>query len=293
MVAIDLTPLQGFFWVARAGSYSAAARQFPYPITQPGLHKQVKRLEAGLGVRLLVSAGRSGAVLTPEGRQLLEFIGPFFEQLPGVLRSLSEGPLAGELHVETSGLVLRHILPNWLRDVRARFPSLLPRLSTVEVVELRHLLTGEADIIVDYVPEIPAGLESRTIARARPFLVFPLRPSVTGGSTLWRALRQERWIGYPSHLPHSVLQRQALAEHGVTQPPSVVASSAEDILALVSAGLGFSIVPWLGDNGPKLKRVAVLPMKEAPSFPIRAVWRPSFPRMALIDALLTCAPTTR
>lgn len=292
MAAVDLMPLQGFFWVARSGSYSAAARQFPYPITQPGLHKQVKRLESSLGVRLLASAGRSGAVLTPQGRQLLDFIGPFFDQLPGMLRSLSEGPVAGEVYVETSGLVLRHLLPNWLRELRAQFPRLLPRLNSVEVVELRHLVSGEADIVVDYVPEIPVGLESRIVARARPFLVFP-RQSFTAvrGAAVWRNLRQERWVGYPSHLPHSVLQRRALAERGVTQPPAVVASSVEDILALVSAGLGFSIVPWLGDAGPRMKRVNVQQLNDAPRFDIRAVWRPSSPRLAFVEALLGCAPT--
>ena len=43
---IQLQRLEGFYRVARAEGYARAARSFPYPITQPGVHQQVKRLEA-------------------------------------------------------------------------------------------------------------------------------------------------------------------------------------------------------------------------------------------------------
>lgn len=40
----SLQRLEGFYWVARIGGYARAARAFPYPITQPGVHQQVRRL---------------------------------------------------------------------------------------------------------------------------------------------------------------------------------------------------------------------------------------------------------
>ena len=56
---IQLHRLEGFYWVARSGGYARAARAFPYPITQPAIHQQGKKLETGLGVALRERVGRS------------------------------------------------------------------------------------------------------------------------------------------------------------------------------------------------------------------------------------------
>ena len=48
----SLDRLTGFYWVARTEGYARAVRSFPYPITEPGIHQQVRRLETELGVRL-------------------------------------------------------------------------------------------------------------------------------------------------------------------------------------------------------------------------------------------------
>ena len=81
---IQLQRLEGFYWVARCEGYARAARAFPYPITQPGVHQQVKRLESELGVRLFERVGKDRVVLTPQGRALYEYVAPFYEGLPGV-----------------------------------------------------------------------------------------------------------------------------------------------------------------------------------------------------------------
>ena len=49
---IQLHRLEGFFWVAKTGGYARAARAFPYPITQPAVHQQVKKLESELELQL-------------------------------------------------------------------------------------------------------------------------------------------------------------------------------------------------------------------------------------------------
>ena len=38
---IQMHRLEGFYWVATAKGYTAAARAFPYPITQPAVYQQV------------------------------------------------------------------------------------------------------------------------------------------------------------------------------------------------------------------------------------------------------------
>ena len=55
---INLQRIEGFYWVAKTEGYARAARAFPYPITQPGVHQQVRRLEEELGVKLFERVGK-------------------------------------------------------------------------------------------------------------------------------------------------------------------------------------------------------------------------------------------
>ncbi|MDX2010730.1 MAG: LysR family transcriptional regulator, partial [Myxococcaceae bacterium] len=57
-LSMNLQRLEGFYWVARQQGYARAARAFPYPITQPGVHQQVRRLEDELGVKLFERVGK-------------------------------------------------------------------------------------------------------------------------------------------------------------------------------------------------------------------------------------------
>ncbi len=96
---IQLHRLEGFYRVAVAEGYSRAAKSFPYPITQPGIHQQVKKLELELGARLFRRVAKDRVGLTRAGRHLFEFCAPFFERLPLVVDELRSGTL-GTLRVE-------------------------------------------------------------------------------------------------------------------------------------------------------------------------------------------------
>ena len=86
---VRLHQLEGFFHVALQGGFARAAAAMPYPITEPALHQQVRKLERALGTSLLVRGPARRMVTTAEGRALLEFITPYFERLPRVLRELA------------------------------------------------------------------------------------------------------------------------------------------------------------------------------------------------------------
>ena len=66
--------LEGFYWVARTGGYAKAARAFPYGITQPAVHQQVRKLEQELGVALFERVGKDRMQLTAAGRELDSFM---------------------------------------------------------------------------------------------------------------------------------------------------------------------------------------------------------------------------
>src|SRR5262249_19575813 len=120
---IPLQRLEGFYWVAKTEGYARAARSFPYPITQPGVHQQVRRLESHLDVQLFERVGKDRVVLTPAGRLLYEFVAPFFEKLASVEQMIRTGA-EGALRIQASPHLLRQLLPPWLRRIQSKYPGI-------------------------------------------------------------------------------------------------------------------------------------------------------------------------
>jgi DNA-binding transcriptional LysR family regulator len=289
---IQLQRLEGFYWVARCEGYARAARAFPYPITQPGVHQQVKRLEDELGVRLFERVGKDKVVLTPEGRALHEYVAPFLEGLPAVVRSLRSGEVGGRLRIHASGHTLRHLLPPWLRRLQGERPDIEVALFEAKVPAVSLVRSGEADLLVDHLPEVPEDLEAREVGRTRAFLVFPSNHRLARKGTVHpEQFLDDAFIAYSADSRLRELQLAALAQLGVTPRRMYAADSAETILGFVAAGLGYSLLASLLPRGPKLPGVVASPLAHpAREFPIYAAWRRTRQRHPLVEALLALAP---
>lgn len=292
---IQLHRLEGFYWVARTGGYARAARAFPYPITQPAVHQQVKKLEGELGATLFERVGKDRVQLTPAGTRLFDFCRPFFEQLPGLVRSLAQGDYGGELRVRTASLILRHLMPAWIQRLAKRSPEVQVHVEESRDADLAALASGEADVVVDYLPDVPDDVAVQEVATVRPFLVLPrAHPAARGKEVALSALAGDTFVSYtPGTVPHD-LQLQALARHGVVPAHTLSASSADAILGFVEAGLGWSLVPAFDEKGPRLKGIATRPLdRPQVEFPIHAAWRKDTPENPLLDAWLETAPAPR
>src|SRR3982751_4342026 len=101
---MSLQRLEGFYWVVRAEGYARAARAFPYPITEPGVHQQVRRLEAELGVRLFRRVAKDRMVLTPHGRALMAVVQPFIDSLRVTVDALRASAFGGTLRLGAAAL---------------------------------------------------------------------------------------------------------------------------------------------------------------------------------------------
>lgn len=290
---IQLQRLEGFYWVARCEGYARAARAFPYPITQPGVHQQVKRLEAELGVRLFERVGKDRVILTPQGRALYDYVAPFLEGLNAVERSLRTGTVGGTLRIHASGHALRHLLPPWLRRLQGQRPDIGVSLFEAKVPAVSLVRSGEADLLVDHLPEVPADLSVQEVGRTRAFLVFPAHHRLARKKSPVRPseLQDEPFITYSADSQLRELQLSALALHGVTPPRLLAADSSETILGFVAAGLGYSLLASVLPRGPKEPGVIAQPLtRPAREFPIYAAWRRGTQPHPLVEALLALAP---
>jgi DNA-binding transcriptional LysR family regulator len=287
-----LQRLEGFYWVARHQGYARAARAFPYPITQPGVHQQISRLEEELGVKLFERTGKDRVVLTAAGRALHAFVAPFLEQLPLVVASLKEGSFAGTLRIGASGLVLRHLLPPWLRRVKAKRPEIDVALSELKMADLPLLRSGEVDLLVDHLPEVPDDVAVRRVGEARTFIALPSdHPLASKRTVALPELTGEPFIAYHADLKSRELQLRALERFGGPPGRMHAADSAESILGLVAAGIGWSLVPWLSGAGPRVAGVVTRPLDvPGAAFPIYATWRRAGPPNPFVQAALDLVP---
>jgi DNA-binding transcriptional LysR family regulator len=290
---IQLHRLEGFYWVARTGGYARAARAFPYPITQPAVHQQVKKLEGELGVSLFERIGKDRMALTPAGQRLFEFVRPFFEQLAGVVRSLTEGDYGGEFTIHTSNLILRHLMPAWIKRLQKRAPRMQLNLKEAANNDLESLRRGDADLVVDHFPEYPPDVATLEVASLKPFIVMPRGHRLARRKRVsLAAFEDDTFVSYSPGLLSRRLQLQALATHAVVPARMLSASNAEGILGFVESGLGYSLVPWLDAQGPRSKGVSVVPMTSPRvEFAVCAAWRKDTPENPLLDAALETAPT--
>jgi len=290
---IQLQRLEGFYWVARTQGYARAARAFPYPITQPGVHQQVSRLESELEVKLFERVGKDRVILTPSGRTLYDFVAPFLEKLRDLEQSIRTGRVGGTLRLQASLHLLRYVLPPWIRRIQGKHPEINLDLVEAKWPDLEEIRSGAADILVDHLYQVPSDIQVKKLATARAFLVVgSIHPLVRNRSTLLRLsqLSDETFFAYGVDTRARQLQLQGLKLHGIVPRRVHSVDSSETILAFVAAGLGYSLVPSVLPGGPREVGVYSQPLvRPAAEFPIYAAWRKSASDHPLIQPAIALA----
>jgi DNA-binding transcriptional LysR family regulator len=287
---MQVARLEGFYWVARTGGYAAAARAFPYPLTQPAVFQQVRKLENELGVRLFERVGKAELRLTAAGRQLYDHAAPFFERLPAVERALKAATPARELRLAAEALILQQVLPAWIRRLQRREPELRVDVRELAAPDPEVVRNGEVDLAVAYFPNaLPAGLTNREVATLSSFLVLPAGGELARRPRVGlRHLTAETFVTYNPGTIHHELQLRALARSGATPARVMSASTTEAILGLVAAGVGCSLVPSIDEASLRRRGVVARPFASGQGrFPVRAVWRARGPVNPAVDVALS------
>jgi ArgP family transcriptional regulator len=239
---LNADQLEAFWMVVEAGGYHAAAERLF--ITQSAVTQRVQALEARLGQRLFVRAGR-GVALTPAGELLARHCRARFEAEAGLLAQLGGegGALAGRLAVAAGTSEGRL----WLLPAVAALARAHPALDVT--VTLDDQLDGAAlleasrvDAVLGETPLRRRGLRSTAVGQvpyrlAAAFEDWPDAPDVA-------QLVARRAIDFdPSdritldHLARCVpgADLGELRRHFV--------NDTHGILALALAGGGFAVLP--------------------------------------------------
>ena len=254
---MNIKYLQTFIKVCELESFTAAAEVLG--LTQPGISKQIQKLEGVMGVALLERDANS-VRFTEAGRQIYllgKELLALWDKMNGVAHDRA-GALSGRLRIGASTIPATHLLPPVLSRLHARHPMI--ELSVTvrdsrDIVELIH--QGVLDVGMVGMEPVHAELWRQVCGHDRLLLIGPPESGRNAGDQDAAAPFPSSWDGIPLILRESgsgtraaalqALQREGVGAARLTQLAEVDDSGA--IIALVRAGLGFAIVSELAVRG--------------------------------------------
>ncbi len=265
----NLHHLELFYHVARHGGITAAARSMPYGIQQPAISGQIAILEKELGARLFQ---RRPFKLTPAGRELYEFLAPFFGALPDVAAKIS-GTASRRLRLAAPATVIREHLPAALAAVRVKSPELeLSLVDTDQRGAFDLLEREEVDMAVcELEHRPPTGVHCEVLLSLPLVLLLPGSYRVPRSGLHGLAVEQAL-IRPPAGTAMSRLFAKALAKARLDWPARIEVNTLELVHAYVAKGFGAGLsVKAPGLRLPQGTRAWEIP--GCPELRIAAAWR--------------------
>ncbi len=170
----DLSDLQAFVSVARAGGFRDAARLGG--VSPSGFSEAVRRLEAQLGVRLLNRTTRS-VVPTEAGQRLLERLGPALKEVESAIDVAHglRGKPAGTLKLNVPVSAVRLVLPSIVPPFLAAYPHI--RLEVMAEESFVDILAAGCDAGIRYVERLEQDMIAVPIGPRQQRLALGAAPS--------------------------------------------------------------------------------------------------------------------
>lgn len=263
-----------FYYVAQYENFTLAAEKLY--ANQPNLTRTIKKLEQSLGVSLFAKRGRN-VCLTPEGKELYERISAAMEQIESAERELSSFAAleGGYISVGASEVALHKSLLPALRAYKQAHPKinvLLFNHSSPQAVST--LKNGGCDIaVISVANEFDPALEYTKIGEYSEIPVcaadFPLRKESFTIADLCDFPLISLGRNTASYEAYKFLfqSKQKIFR------PEIEVATADQILPIVSYGLGVGLVPdiFLQEQSQEsLKKYKKIPLSE--SLPKRNIY---------------------
>jgi DNA-binding transcriptional LysR family regulator len=244
---MELRHLRYFVAVAETRHFSRAAERLH--MAQPPLSQAIRRLEAELGVDLLVRTTRR-VQLTPAGATFYDDAVRILSQVEASVRRVShyaEGR-RGVLRIGVTGSAAYSELPRIVRVVERDLPGVTLEVSPELLTRAQEqaLVESRLDVGVLRPPVFAPGLSCRLLARTGFLLAMPERHRLAGETVVdLAALADEAFVTYPQasqSVVNDVVLRSCHAA-GFSPRREHEAAETSTLLALVAAGLGVALVP--------------------------------------------------
>ncbi len=249
--------LDSLIAVIETGSFAAAARQLN--LTPAALAQRVQALEAEIGVRLLVRAGRT-VVPTFAATAILERSRAILRDVRALRAIAAEDMPTGELRLGAVATAMTGLLPDLLLRASRSFPGLDVHITPGLSRDLYpKVLDGDLDAAILVQPEfaLPKTCAWRVL-REEPLVV--IAPAAAPETDAHDVLRNHPFIRYDRSQWGGRLADVYLRRAGLRPQERFELDSLDAIAVLVDRGLGVSLVPdWAPPwpAGLSLRKVAL------------------------------------
>ncbi len=244
VVPMSVNKYQMFLKTVECGSFSKAAAEMSF--TQSAVSHAVQALENELNITLL-SRNRGGVVLTADGRALLPRIEKLCAAHHELMQSAAElnGMDAGFVRVATFSSVSAQWLPSILKSFGERYPNIEFEVVTGDYYGQSEdwILQGKVDCGFLRLPSVK-HLQTYALYRDELQVILPCgHPLADSDPFPAASLSTEPFIFLEEGQDYEI--SAALDKMGIR--PNVKYTAREDrtMLAMVSKGLGISLLPEL------------------------------------------------
>jgi DNA-binding transcriptional LysR family regulator len=238
MNGLDLRALEIFRTVASEGSVSRAATKLNR--VQSNISTRIKQLEEQLGKQLFRRRSR-GLTLTPDGRLLLSYAERLLQLSMEASEALNQGRPSGVFRIGTMESTAAARLP----EVLSRYHGLYPEVEIVLETDvagrlIERLLNYDLDAVFVAEPLSFERIASRPVFEEKLILVAPdsFPPLENTAEISGRTV-----IAFEAGCAYRRYLDDWLLDAGIVPGGVMAVSSYLAILACVSAGSGYAVVP--------------------------------------------------
>ncbi len=232
--------------VAQSGLNITAAAQKLHT-SQPGVSKQIKLLEDELGFQIFVREGRNLTRITAAGQQVIERALRILQEAQSI-RQLStelrdEG--RGSLSIGTTHTQARYVLPDVIREFRARYPQVRLNLHQGTSEQIAEMVASDRIdcAIATGSEQLFGDLTLLPCYRWHRSVIVPRGHPLGGGGRLTlKALAAHPLITYTFSFTGPSSLNDAFAKAGLTPNVVITARDADVIETYVRLGLGVGII---------------------------------------------------
>ncbi|MDP0501206.1 MAG: LysR family transcriptional regulator [Verrucomicrobiota bacterium JB022] len=242
---MELRHLECLVEVVRQGGFSAAARVLG--TTQPTVSKALGQLEHECGARLLDRLGE-GVRLTDAGETVMKRAVAMLAERDHLLAELAalKGLQTGRLRLGLPTLGSSVLFAPMVAAYRQRYPAIEIELREQGSRHLEELVRGgeiEMGATLDPVPE---DLDWRLLVDEPLVALLPLGHPLAGRDTVkLRELAASPFILFEYGFVLNAILMRACRQRGLSLNVATRGGHADFIIALVSTGLGVSMLPRL------------------------------------------------
>ena len=242
ILRMEFRQLESLVAIAESGSFSRAA--VALNLTQPSLSRQISLLEQELGQRLLVRTGRgvapsaAGEAFLVHARAMLETSRSARDEM----RDLDKDP-EGRVMIGMPPRVALGLSAPLIQSFRKRFPRAVVTVIEALSLSLREsMVGGRLDMALMFDPLPSPQLTYEQLMRERLVLVGPPRSRMAATVSLTALATLPMVMPNAPNAIRSLVDG-VLAPRGISLDVIAEVGAVQTVLALVTAGVGYTILP--------------------------------------------------